>query len=95
MERSVGDMVVQTKMKPRLLGWGPKYLSSLRGVGGAAGKGHRDRVEGTSKRLTRTRSNGKGEYWWGFVGSGESWFKKRIRDKGRLRKNKRREISDQ
>ncbi len=31
VERSVGDMVVQTKKEPRLLEWGPKYLSSLLG----------------------------------------------------------------
>lgn len=52
-------------------------MSSLLGVGGAAGNGHRDRVEGTSKGLTRTRSNEKEEDWWGLVGRRGSWFKKR------------------
>ena len=75
VEKSVGDMVVRTKNEQRLIEWGQR-ASRWKNFAAywewelcycyvAAEKGYYERVEGTSKRLTRTQSNGKEENWWG------------------------------
>ena len=94
-------MVVRTKNGQRLLDWGPKCipvenLSCLLGVGALLRCSCCERIprarEGTSKRLTRIRSNGKEESWWGWVRRRGVWFKRRTRDGSRgSRENKMRD----